>query len=660
MSNKYIVTIDGQKYTVNSPTELTDEQAYQAVTEQMSKMTVEKTDAPAESQLIRTALQGATFGFGDEIEAMISAAIPGGPSYEDRRDEIRSKLKAYEKQNTGKAMTAEMAGAVIPSILMTMTGVGGPGAVANFGRILGINTAQSAAESVGKSDADTTAGQALQIGAGTGTGAVVGTALELLMGRMGDSGKKVYNALRKRYGSGYDNAIQEYLLTILESTDLKSVDDVITAVKNGDVIGDNPVLTNEIKAMVNAGGNTANTALSLSAKRAADTEERAVAGLNNALDPDGQNVDLFARVMDAEKQDLDEIGDAYSATYGDFPKVPNIIAVKMQGILQKNPEARSVLKKIYDNDPSTSALFKVTKDKDTGADVVTMLREPNLKDAERLRRRMDTMTSKQFDSPSGDPDLGDQYRRVEQTLRTDIDNFSPELEAIRANYAATKSNAAAFNEGSMRGLSGKPDVNAYNMRDMSAEQLEAYRQGTLHSFNSQKRATGANLAALAREGDNLNKNIQQILPTDQADQVMGNVRTAANARKMNQAIQPTAGSPTQGLQAASRRLEQGPSVSGLDVVDATRGSVPAMIGIVSDVLGSFFQGKKGYTDAQTKRIAEILFSSDPEFVTEALKDRTNWGLIAERADQIAPYVMRSAQTAVTQQAAAAPVGLLSD
>lgn len=660
MSNKYIVTIDGQKYTVNSPTELTDEQAYQAVTEQMSKMTVEKTDAPAESQLIRTALQGATFGFGDEIEAMISAAIPGGPSYEDRRDEIRSKLKAYEKQNTGKAMTAEMAGAVIPSILMTMAGVGGPGAVANFGRILGINTAQSAAESVGKSDADTTAGQALQIGAGTGTGAVVGTALELLMGRMGDSGKKVYNALRKRYGSGYDNAIQEYLLTILESTDLKSVDDVITAVKNGEVIGDNPVLTNEIKVMVNSGGAAAETALRLSARRAAETEETAVRGMNEALDPEGQNIGLYARVMDAEKKDLDEIGDEYGATYGKFPAVPKSLEDKMRGILQKNRKARAVLVEIYENDPSTSPLFKVVRDEETGNDIVEFLRQPNLHDAERLRRRMDTMTSNQFDSPSGSPDLGEQLRKVEQSLRNDIDSFSPELANIRADYAGVKANVAAFNAGSMSGLRGKPGVNAYDTRDMTGEQLEAFRQGTLHSFNEQPRSTGANLVAAAREGDNINANLQQILPTDQADQVMGKVRTAANARKMNQAIQPTAGSPTQGLQAASRRLEQGPSVSGLDVVDATRGSVPAMIGIVSDVLGSLFKGKKGYTDAQTKRIAEILFSSDPEFVTEALKDRTNWGLIAERADQIAPYVMRSAQTAVTQQAAAAPVGLLSD
>lgn len=605
---------------------------------------------PAESQLLRMGAQGLTFGFGDEIEAMIKAAVPGGPSYEDARDEIRAKLKAYEDENPGKALTAELAGAIIPSILMTMSGVGGPGAGANIQRIIGVNALQSAAESVGKSDADTVAGQRAQIASGTAVGTVAGTALEVLMGKMGDAGKKVYNALRKRYGSGYDTAIQQYLMNILETTDLNSIDDVITAVKNGEVIGDNPVLTNEIKVMVNSGGGAAETALRLSARRAAETEETAVRGMNEALDPEGQNVDLYARVMDAEKKDLDEIGDEYGATYGEFPAVPKSLEDKMKGILQKNRKARAVLVEIYQNDPSTSPLFKVVRDEETGNDIVEFLRQPNLHDAERLRRRMDTMTSNQFDSPSGSPDLGEQLRKVEQSLRNDIDSFSPELANIRADYAAVKANVAAFNAGSKSGLRGKPGVNAYDTRDMTGEQLEAFRQGTLHSFNEQPRSTGANLVAAAREGDNININLQNMLPRDQADRVMGDIRRAANARNMNQNIQPTSGSPTQGLQAAARRKNQGPSLSGMDVLDASRGSVQATVSLLSDIF-KMFKKDKGYTDEQVKRVAEILFSQDPDFVTNALKDKTNWGMIAERADQIAPYVLRSVQTGATQQAA---------
>jgi len=617
------------------------------------------TNEPAESQKLRMFAQGASFGFSDEIEARIAALVPGGPSYEEARNEVRAKLKAYEKQNPGKALTAEMAGAIIPSIVMGMTGVGAPGAGANIGRVIGLNAGQSALESVGKADADTLDGQKKQVAFGTGLGTVVGSTLEVLMGRMGSGGKKLYNALRKRYGSGYDTDIQQQLMGILESTDLNSIDDVITAVKNGQVIGDNPVLTNEIKTMVNAGGSAAETALRLSGRRAADTQETAVRGMNNALDPEGQNKDLYARVRDAEKQDLDDIGAAYGTTYGEFPAVPKSIADKMIGILQKNPEARSVLSKIYKNDPSTSRLFKVTRNQKTGNEVVELLRDPpNLQDAERLRRRIETMVKKEFETASGSPDLGEQLRKVEQSLRMDIDNFSPELAGIRADYAAVKANVGAFNSGSKSGLRGRPNENAYNTRDMTDDQVEAFRQGTLHSFNEQPRSTATNLVTAAREGENINLNLQNILPEDQVDRVMSDISAASNARKMNKNIQPDSGSQTQALQAAAQRRKDGRSLSGMDVLDASRGSVPATISLLSDVV-KMFKKDKGYTDAQTRRVAEILFSQDPEFVTSALKDQTNWGMIADRADQIAPYVMRTLQTGVTQQAAASqPAGIL--
>jgi len=619
---------------------------------------ISDTNEPAESQKLRMFAQGASFGFSDEIEARIKALVPGGLNYEEARDEIRAKLKAYEKQNLGTALTAEMAGAIIPSIIMGMSGVGAPTAGANIARVIGLNAGQSALESVGKADADTLDGQKKQVAFGTSVGTVVGSTLEVLMGRMGSGGKKLYNALRKRYGSGYDTDIQQQLMSILESTDLNSIDDVITAVKNGEVIGDNPVLTNEIKTMVNAGGSAAETALRLSGRRAADTQETAVRGMNDALDPEGQNKELYARVRDAEKQDLDDIGDAYSTTYGEFPAVPKIIAQKMKGILQKNRKARGVLADIYANDPSTSPLFKVTRNQETGNEVVELLREPNLHDAERLRRRIDTMVSKEFDSPSGSPDLGEQLRKVEQSLRMDIDNFSPELAGVRADYAAVKANVGAFNAGSKSGLRGKPNENAYNTRDMSNDQVEAFRQGTLHSFNEQPRSTGANLVTAAREGENINLNLQNILPEDQADRVMSDITTASNARKMNKNIQPDSGSQTQALQAAAQRRKDGRSLSGMDVLDASRGSVPATISLLSDVV-KMFKKDKGYTDAQTRRVAEILFSQDPEFVTSALQDQTNWGMIADRADQIAPYVMRTLQTGVTQQAAASqPAGIL--
>lgn len=617
-------------------------------------------EAPGE--LTRFTAQGLTFGFSDEIEAAVRSAaskVSSDPrTYEDIRNEIRGQLKAYETANPGKALSAELAGAILPSIVMSMTGVGTAGAATNLSRVIGVNALQGGVEALGKSESENASGmQAAETGTGAGVGATVGTAFEKILGRAGSAGIKVYNALRKRYGSGYNDAIGKYMLDVMESTGAKNIDDVIEMIKNGEVIGDNPVLVNEIKAIVNSGGEAADTTLRLSAQRAGETQEQAVGSINRALDPDGQNDNLYARVMDDEADEMADLGDRYRDKYGEFPNVPNIIALKMKGILLKNPEAQKILIKIYKNDPTSSPLFKTVKDPDTGMDKIEFIREPNLHDAERLRRRINTMQRKEVET--GDPDLGRQYGRVEQSLRGDIDKFSPDLALVRADFSVAKSKSDAFNQGSRKGLSGKPDEQADKMRGMSDDMLESYRQGTLHSFRNQKRATSYNIQQLAKEGENQNLNIQQMIPEDQANGVMDNISTAAAARQMNNAIQPKYGSPTQALQKIDARVSQGPGITGTDVLRASQGDPMAITGMIGDIIG-FFKSNKGYTDAERSKVAEILFSSDPQFVTNLLKDETNWGKIADMSDTVAPYVMQSLSTNVNQQSSSAASGLLED
>lgn len=617
-------------------------------------------EAPGE--LTRFTAQGLTFGFSDEIEAAVRSAaskVSSDPrSYEDIRNKIRGQLKAYETANPGKALSAELAGAILPSIVMSMTGVGTAGAATNLSRVIGVNALQGGVEALGKSESENASGmQAAETGTGAGVGATVGTAFEKILGRAGSAGIKVYNALRKRYGSGYNDAIGKYILDVMESTGAKNIDDVIEMIKNGEVLGDNPVLVNEIKAIVNSGGEAADTTLRLSAQRAGETQEQAVGSINRALDPGGQNDNLYARVMDDEADEMADLGDRYRDKYGEFPNVPNIIALKMKGILLKNPEAQKILIKIYKNDPTSSPLFKTVKDPDTGMDKIEFIREPNLHDAERLRRRINTMQRKEMET--GDPDLGMQYGSVEQSLRGDIDKFSPDFARVRADFSAAKSKSDAFNQGSRKGLSGKPDEQAHKMRDMSDDMLESYRQGTLHSFRNQKRATPYNIQQLAKEGENQNLNIQQMIPEDQASGVMDNIRTAAAARQMNNAIQPRFGSPTQALQKIDTRVSQGPGITGTDVLRASQGDPMAITGMIGDIIG-FFKSNKGYTDAERSKVAEILFSSDPQFVTNLLKDETNWGKIADMSDTVAPYVMQSLSTNVNQQSSSAASGLLED
>lgn len=89
-------------------------------------------DIPVESSisaknLARSAYQGATFGFGDEIAGAVAQAIPGGHDYESMRAEMNTREQQFQRDHPVASLGANIVGgAIIP-------GVGGAGAMRAVG-----------------------------------------------------------------------------------------------------------------------------------------------------------------------------------------------------------------------------------------------------------------------------------------------------------------------------------------------------------------------------------------------------------------------------------------------------------------------------------------------------------------------------------------------
>jgi hypothetical protein len=64
----------------------------------------------------KEALQGATFGFGEEMLAGGRSLIPGQPSYKEAVEAERQQLRQFESESPGGAMAAQLGGAVLPAI----------------------------------------------------------------------------------------------------------------------------------------------------------------------------------------------------------------------------------------------------------------------------------------------------------------------------------------------------------------------------------------------------------------------------------------------------------------------------------------------------------------------------------------------------------------
>lgn len=142
----------------------------------------------------RGALQGLSFGFGDEASAAVAAALPFtdqeavgsgatiGDRYRNARTFYRNRNATAERANPGTYGTAQVAGAVVPTLVgaAPLTGA----------RAMGLAAGQGAAQGLGYSDASTLPGYlgdtALGAGvglAGYGAGQIVGKGVAAVRGR---------------------------------------------------------------------------------------------------------------------------------------------------------------------------------------------------------------------------------------------------------------------------------------------------------------------------------------------------------------------------------------------------------------------------------------------------------------------------------------------
>jgi hypothetical protein len=595
-----------------------------------------------DSQKIRTGLQGMTFGFSDEVEALIRSSLPNGPEYEVVRDEIRQKLRDYQQANLGEAISLEIAGALIPSILASITGFGAPVAatrLASIPRIAGVSAAEGAVSAAGYSESDLFSGEgARDVATGTGSGTAFGTGAQLLTGQLGRLGTKLLEFTRKKLG-GADSAVQAELLRLQKATGL-TIDEIIADVASGRIIADNATLSNAIKGMVNEGGEAASLILDASKARRSATTQQAQESLRGALSPDVDDPNIL-RARAATEADLQkQQSEAYKGIFQSAQTVSKDVADQMLNIISRMPAARAKLKELYDARPTLVPLFKENAD---GS--ITFVRAPTLEDAEIIRRQMSEEASGRFRASEGA--MGQAVTDLERPLRKAIDVESPELGATRAQYSQMLTQNEAFDLGKRQALTMNVDDLEIEIERLQSnpEALSAFRAGAMAALENRARRGGTTLEKLAQEDVQLGAALRVLLPPDQAETVLRDVTRAAEATSMDKYIQKRAGSPTQPLQ-----REQQLRGSGTSMEDLVRGAQGDPFAIIKTMVNSV-PSAQGLNDKQLSEVAKVLYSQDPDMVRRALTDQTFAGELLRRAEQLASGFAQFSRTAGAQQGA---------
>ena len=626
---KYQVKVDiggkEYKYIVESPVALSPAEARAKANQELS-----------EPQRLRAFIQGATLGFGEEIEAGVKS-VAGG-DYEQERDTLRAQLASYQKQNPLSSAAYEIAGAIPTTLLAARTG-SPVAAAAPLSRIGAITqraapiAAESALAAYGYSDAEELGETMRDIGMGTTVGTAAGGLGYALSKGIGALGNKLLSYTREKMGDKASDAVQAELKRLVDITG-KNEEEILADVMDGKTISDNKTLVIALKNYVNEGGEAAREILERTSQREATQRAAGQASLESGLTA-GQSGNQLRRAQMEDDELRSQVNDLYSRAFGRSGGPSSDMIGQLQDIIQRFPKAADDVAEVY----RARNLVPLFAKDDAGA--LQMVREPTAQDAEMIYRAMRDFT--QQSNMAGQGALGEVAGDTTRAIKGAIDTEFPDVRRARA-VAQTRFGAKDALEMGRKALTKDPEEIQIALGNMGETELKAYRTGLMNAIN-RKMQTGTAFRDLADENKNIGKILRMSLEPDQVDGIVAQMQRTADNIEIKQKMPSMAGSPTAPLQ--QERARAGQSFNVGQVVDTLSGSPVAGMQMISQL---FEKAASGLTPQQRMQVVNVIFSEDPALVRAALTDNTALARLEQKIKTIADTMGKSAQRATQQQA----------
>lgn len=577
-----------------------------------------------------SAAQGFTFGFSDELQALGKSLIDSDVDYKTARNEIRAKLAQFRDENGGVALSAEIAGAVIPSMLSIFgTPAAWSATVANVSRMAKsgatfLKTMGQTKTAKSTFDASKTANSLVDVskksamgGFMYGLGAsekdnVLGMTTDAIQTALASAvlspiiaagGKGIANLVTRQAGKNkIDVQVRKELARLVDKTGLTE-DDIIMKVMNGELMAENQSLLYAIKQMVR-------------------NEGKAMKQLDDELElrPLETRLDL----MDNMQKSIGR---------GDVSK-NLILAYKQTDDVFKNKERIAYNKVLVKNNKELSSgmqeeLLIALRAFDGGADTIRKLyklstvgkktsfykevdgemvltRTPTIADAEIIYRAIRNEKDKLF--RSGDSEIAPALNEAMKQLKAALNKESPKLAKVREKAYQLRQSREAYKYGSKLKNKSPQEVEAF-LSDLNQQgDVPAAMQSLRDGFLTQLK--GSDKATIAREmadgNANLNKLIAMIFPEESLDEIIMKAGIASQAKNTKVGAPVTAGPQSTPL------AQEALSAAG------SQGMQDLMMRLARPVIQ--FATMKNIKPETALEVVRIVTSQNPDLVKKALKD----------------------------------------
>jgi len=587
--------------------------------------------APVESQKFRTALQGATYNFADEIEAAVRSVLPeslGGGEYEQIRNELRQKLSAYKKANPGEALSYELAGALVPAIGMMAV----PGGQALGGaRLAAVAGAEGLGSYLGEVEelSDVTPGGAALA---TSISAVGGPLAQKGLSVAGAGGSQLIKYVRGKFGDAPATAVQSELRRLAAATG-QSVEEVIQDVMDGRIMAENKTLQASVRALRSQGGGAAREITERLPVRRKATRAAAMEGMQEGLAPG-----VSGNVIKAMKATDEELGrlerEAYEAVFGGIPNVNTKIAREIESILGRFPDARRALTSIY-NKRNTVPLWDEERN--------ILRRVPSLEDAEIVRRLLDDEASVLFRAGSGTE--GAATADVAKSLREMLDESYDGLRTVRANAAARREIRDQFDAGrkAIRMNSDELEVIFEQVKGKGDAAVRAFRAGVMDAIRNKSEISPGLMGRLADPERREGAVLRVVFPDESMEQIQKRLEIAEGSQELyNKVMFNSMTAPEQ----AARSLIGTGDISAFEMRELLTGNPAALMAGLGKMVAKAIPEM---SDADRTSVARVLLSDDPQLVMKALTDNTQLDKLLAKIQQVVNAGAAGVRTGVTQQ-----------
>ena len=608
---------------------------------------ISKNAKAAGSQKIRTFLQGVSMGWSDEVEGAIASMFSDN-TYDEERDAIRAKLKAFKAANPKQALSLEVIGAIVPMFTPVGWLAKGAGVSATAARAFLAAGTEGAVYGAGSSEGRNVG----EVSGDTVTGAVTSLATGggLWMAGQGIKGigNAAYKWTRERLGDKAASVVEAELAELVAKTG-KSVDEVVSDIASGRIMANNETLTIAIKTIVNEGGEAGREAIKLAARNNKISKSRAVTSLQRLFSPDSLRGDgNLVRYMDETEEALlaaerKEYGDAFELT----PEVTGEIQMTLQNLVTRFPTAAKELKKLYEEMGMGSDAF-IKADADGN---IVLNKMASLEDAETMYRVLRDTTSKLYKDSKGT--RAKNLKGLANDLKEQLDSTYSGLATARSNASIVRDSADAFKEGRKMFSDGQnvEAVDVY-LTKLIKEKDPQVVQGFLNGFlTTAKSKINFTPSAMKRLGDD-STNISQVLRTvmgktgKQGEEVLAKLDIGGGANALKVGIPSVAGSPTQALTREANRRGTG---AGAGILRSAVSGMPDPESVLNIVQRMTSNAPIKITPEQNMEIVKVLFSTNPEVVRKALTDETGMAQLGNAVGNIVDGFLKGANRPIQQQ-----------